>query len=308
MGTLALNIGLLVVSIVLLWKGSEWLVDSASRIGRKLNISDLTIGLTIVAFGTSAPEFAVTVTAALEGKANISVGNIVGSNIFNIGFILGGCAIFRALKTNKMVVYRDGSILIGTSLLLILFLHDHHLARWEGIFLFSCLIGYIILLFFDKASESEIPEGTASWKDGPVFAAGIGSIVSGGYLLVMSASEIARFMGVSEWVIAVTIVAAGTSAPEFATSLMAAAKGRHGMSLGNLIGSDLFNLLGVLGIAGIIRPMQVADRSTSSIIMLSGMCLLAVIFMRSGWKISRKEGIFLVSAGALRWAMDFIIR
>jgi cation:H+ antiporter len=112
-------------------------------------------------------------------------------------------------------------------------------------------------------------------------------------------------MGISEWVIAVTIVAAGTSAPEFATSLMAAAKGRHGMSLGNLVGSDLFNLLGVLGLAGMIRNMDVDPGAFSSVIMLSGMCLLAVIFMRTGWRISRAEGAALILVGILRWVLDF---
>jgi cation:H+ antiporter len=116
---------------------------------------------------------------------------------------------------------------------------------------------------------------------------------------------LARFFGLSEWLIAVTIVAAGTSAPEFATSLMAAAKGRHGMSLGNLVGSDLFNLLGVLGLAGIIRNMHVAQGSISSVYMLVGMCLLTVVFMRTGWKISRAEGVLLIAVGLARWILDF---
>jgi cation:H+ antiporter len=305
---LLVNITLLVLSIFMLWKGSEWLVESAARIGRKFKVSDLTIGLTIVAFGTSAPEFAVTITAALSGKADISVGNIVGSNIFNLGFILGGCALFKALQTTKTVIYRDGFILIGTSLVLLYMLHDHYLAWWEGITLFVGLLAYIILLFVKKApQDSEVPHGVAGWKDIPMFFGGLGLIVGGGYLLVESASDIARFAGISEWVIAVTIVAAGTSAPEFATSLMAAAKGHHGMSLGNLIGSDLFNLLGVLGIAGIIRPMNVDPSSTSSVWMLAGMCVLVVVFMRTGWKISRNEGLALVLIGAARWALDFIL-
>lgn len=304
-----LNIGLIVVSIVLLWKGSGWLVDSASRIGRKFRMSDLTIGLTIVAFGTSAPEFAVTISAALTGKSNISVGNIVGSNIFNLGFILGGCALFRALKATKEVVYRDGSILIGTSVLLLFFLHDRYFARYEGIILFAGLFGYLILLFGRKRPlESDVPAGTATWKDYPLLLLGIGCVVGGGHLLVHSASEVARFMGVSEWVIAVTIVAAGTSAPEFATSLMAAAKGRYGMSLGNLIGSDLFNLLGVLGLAGTIRNMHVADGAVSSIAMLMGMCMIVVIFLRTGWAISRWEGATLILIGIARWIMDFVGR
>jgi cation:H+ antiporter len=304
-----LNIGLVVVSIVLLWKGSGWLVGSASRIGRKFKMSDLTIGLTICAFGTSAPEFAVTISAAISGKPDISVGNVVGSNIFNLGFILGGCALFRALKATREIVYRDGAILIGTSVLLLFFLHDQYFARYEGIILFAGLFGYLILLFARKKPlESGVPAGTATWKDYPWLLFGVGCVVGGGHLLVYSASEVARFWGVSEWVIAVTIVAAGTSAPELATSLMAAAKGRYGMSLGNLIGSDLFNLLGVLGLAGTIRSMHVADGAVSSIAMLMGMCMIVVIFLRTGWVISRREGAILVLIGIARWIMDFVGR
>jgi cation:H+ antiporter len=306
MTQILLNSGLLVLSILLLWKGSDWLVESASRIGRRFNMSDLTIGLTIVAFGTSAPEFAVTISAAITGKADISVGNVVGSNIFNLGFILGGCAVFRALKTKPVVVWRDGSILVGTSLVLTVMLHDHYLSRLEGIILFTGLLGYIFLLFAQKKDvDAEVPTGKASWKDVPILLAGLAGVVGGGHLLVESASELARFFGLSEWLIAVTIVAAGTSAPEFATSLMAAAKGRHGMSLGNLVGSDLFNLLGVLGLAGIIRNMNVAEGSLSSVYMLVGMCVLAVFFMRTGWKISRKEGVLLIAVGLARWILDF---
>ncbi len=303
-----LNGSLLIGSILLLWKGSAWLVDSATRIGRKFNLSDMTIGLTIVAFGTSAPEFAVTVSAAITGKANISVGNVVGSNIFNLGFILGGCALFKALKTNRALVYRDGGLLIATSLLLMLFLYDHHLARWEGIVLFAGLFGYLSLLFLvkKKVDEDEMPAGAATWMDYPMLLLGIGSVACGGHLLTMAATELARFMGVSEWVIAVTIVAAGTSAPEFATSLMAAAKGRAGMSLGNLIGSDLFNLLGVLGVAGMIRPLTVTEDSVASIYLLVGMCVVTVLFMRSGWTLKRWEGATLVGIGLLRWSVDFL--
>jgi cation:H+ antiporter len=302
-----LNSALLIASILLLWKGSDWLVEAAARIGRRFRLSDLTIGLTIVAFGTSAPEFAVTISAAVNNLADISVGNVVGSNIFNLGFILGGCALFRVLQTSPRLVYRDGGLLIATSLVLILFLWDHRLDRWEGISLFCGLFAYLALLFWKKepVDEDDLPGGSATWKDVPLLLLGIGAVVGGGHLLVDSASELARFMGVSEWVIAVTIVAAGTSAPEFATSLMAAAKGRAGMSIGNLIGSDLFNLMGVLGLAGIIRPMQVAPGSLQSVIMLAGMCALVVILMRTGWRLNRSEGALLVGIGILRWVMDF---
>jgi len=312
MWNMVINGALLISSILLLWKGSGWLVASAARIGRKYKISDLTIGLTIVAFGTSAPEFAVTISAAMGAKADISVGNIIGSNIFNLGFILGGAALFRTLKTTRTLVYRDGMLLIATSLLLLVLLYDHHLARWEGILLFSGLVAYLLLLFFTQSKEEvaeleeEMPEGEATWKDYPILLLSIAAVVAGGHLLVESASEIARAMGVSEWVIAVTIVAAGTSAPEFATAITAAAKGHHGMSLGNLIGSDLFNLLGVLGVAGMIRPMDIIPKSFNSVLMLVGMCALAVIFMRTGWKLTRWKGGVLVAIGLARWILDFI--
>jgi cation:H+ antiporter len=302
-----INIGILVISIFFLWKGSEWLVASAAKIGRQFHMSDLTIGLTIVAFGTSAPEFAVTLSAAISGMDDISVGNVIGSNIFNLGFILGGCALFRTLSTSRLLVYRDGFLLVATSLVLILFLHDHLLTRVEGGILFMSLIAYLVLLFKNKKIEdpSEMPAGVANWKDYPLLLLGIGSVVGGGHLLTESASDLAHIMGVSHWVIALTVVAAGTSAPELATSLMAASKGHTGMSLGNLVGSDLFNLLGVLGVAGIIRPMQVDKDSLSSILMLALMCTLAVIFMRTKWKINRWEGAVLIVIGLIRWGTSF---
>ncbi len=303
----SLNLLLLVVSIGLLWKGAEWLVESAARIGRRFNISDLTIGLTVVAFGTSAPEFAVTISAAIAEKSNISVGNVVGSNIFNLGFILGGCALFSPLKTTRTVVYRDGLVLVVTALLLVVLLYDYRLSRWEGLLLFAGLIAYVTSLFLSKNPPTEdLPSGKASWKDVPLLFIGIVSVVGGGHLLVESASQIAKFFGLSDWLIAVTIVAAGTSAPEFATSLMAAAKGRHGMSLGNLVGSDLFNLMGVLGLAGIIRNMSISGESLSSVVGLALMCLITAIFMRTGWVVSRREGGILVSIGIARWIIDFL--
>ena len=231
---------------------------------------------------------------------------------FNLGFILGGCAVFRALATNSRLVYRDGLLLIGTSLLLVWMLSDLHLARHEGIILFAGLIGYIALLFIAKNGrsfdESEMPTGLATWWDVPMLLIGISGVVGGGHLLVHSASYLAKAMGISDWVIAVTIVAAGTSAPEFATSLMAAAKGRAGISLGNLIGSDLFNLLGVLGIAGIIRPLAVSSQSLPSVYMLVGMCLLTVLFLRTGWTLRRWEGAVLIMIGLIRWTLDFLAR
>ena len=297
---------LIAISMGLLWKGSHWLVDSAVRIAHKLRMSDLTIGLTIVAMGTSAPEFAVTINAAVRGLADISVSNVVGSNIFNLGFILGGCAAIRSIKTTPALVWRDGLFLLGVSCVLVLFLSDLTLSAQEGFILLSGLVLYLGYLFWKKAPMEETePAEDVTWKDVPLFLLGIATVVCGGHVLVWSAVSLARSFGISEWVIGVTIVAAGTSAPEFATSLVAALKGRYGISAGNLIGSDLYNLLGVLGLAGILRPLTIDAAGLDSLYILVGMVFLVVVFMRTGFRVSRAEGYFLVGLNLIRWIFDF---
>jgi cation:H+ antiporter len=314
---------MLVVSILLLWKGSDWMVDSAAKVGRRLGMSEVTVGLTIMAFGTSAPEFAVTFSAALSGKTDISVGNVVGSNIFNLGIILGVCGLLTPLRTNREVVYRDGTILLVTTLLLFWFLSDHKLDRWEGAVLFGGLLSYLLLLLVwrkkwgdyqpadaidpNRSMIAKIP-AQATAGDIMMLIGGIVAVVVGGHVLVTSASTLAHNFGVSDWVIAVTIVAAGTSAPEMATSITAAVKGFHGMSVGNLVGSDLFNLLGVLGAAGIMRELPVSSAAVSSVGMLCLMVAVVVIFMRTGWRLYRWEAALLILLGISRWVMDFVGR
>lgn len=299
---------IIVASIVGLWWGAVWLVEAAVRIARRLGLSELIIGLTVVAIGTSAPEFAVTIGAALNGRGEISVGNVVGSNIFNLGFILGGVALVRAISTTRTMVLRDGGMLIGTSLLLMLFFLDHQIGRLEGGILIALLVLYLGYLIWKKEPiEDGLPAGEFRWWDVPQLVAGIGLVIASGHLLVESAVHLARLLGISEWVIGVTIVAAGTSAPEFATSLVAVLKGRHGVSAGNLIGSDLFNLLGVLGLAALIRPLTVEASAVDSIIVLVGMVVLVVVFlMRTGWQISRWEGALLIGINVVRWILDFL--
>lgn len=305
--TIGLDILIIIACIVGLWRGAVWVVESATRIARKLGLSDLIIGLTVVAIGTSAPEFAVTAVAALEGQSDISVGNVVGSNIFNLGFILGGLAIFRGVATSRKLVFRDGGMLIGTTALLVFFLSDLALTRLEGIILMVILIIYVGYLIYQRAeSEEEVPSGDFSWWDAPRFLVGIGIIVASGHFFVEAASSLARLMGITEWVIGVTIVAIGTSAPEIATSLVALLRGQHGMSAGNLIGSDLFNLLGVLGFAAILQPMTVDAAARGSVFLLAGMVLLVVLMMRTGWRLSRVEGSVLVVITLIRWVFDFM--
>lgn len=304
-----INLLLLFISVALLWVGSDRLVESAGRIAQKIGISELVIGLTVVAFGTSAPEFAVTLTAAVKGYASISVGNIVGSNIFNIGFILGAVAIVRNVHIAPKLVYRDGLLMIFSTFMLLLFFNNLKLSFYEGAILFSTLLFYLLYLIIKKEPpEMEDPESgsLATWKDWLLLPISIAMVVAGGQLLVSSASAIARTIGISEWVIGVTIVAAGTSAPEMATSLAAVIKGKHGISAGNLVGSNLFNILGVLGLAGMIKPLTILPTSYYSLVLLSGMVVLAVALMRTGWRITRSEGILLVLSGLALWAYDFL--
>ncbi len=290
----------------LLWKGSEWVVDSAVRIAHRLRMSEAAIGLTIVAIGTSAPEFAVTINAAVRGLADISVSNVVGSNIFNLGFILGGCAAMRTIKTTPVIVWRDGLFLLTMSAVLVLFLSDLTLTPMEGLVLFCALIVYLIYLFMKKTPVGEKDSGEqATWRDIPLLILGIASLVGGGHILVWSATSLARGLGLSEWIIGVTIVAAGTSLPEFATSLMAAYKGQYGMSLGNLIGSDLYNLMGVLGLAGMLGPLRIDPAGLQSVYLLVGMVALVVVFMRTGFRVSRPEGLILIGISIIRWIFDF---
>ena len=300
------DIVILLVSIIVIGKGAVWLVDAAARVAKHFGISELVIGLTVVAFGTSAPEFGVTILAAIRGMGDISVGNIVGSNIFNLGFILGGTAIIHSLKTNRTIVFRDGIFLLFGGILLSVFLWDLTLNKIEGIILFTLLVLYLLYLYFNKETiETEEPTHAMYRWDPILLFVGIGLVIVGSHFLVESAVNIARFMGVSDWVIGATIIAAGTSAPEFATSLTAAMKSRYGMSVGNLIGSDIFNLFGVLGIAGIMRNLSVGHDAHINLIILSFMIAVVLIFMRTGWVVSRKEGIILVMIGLFRWIYSF---
>lgn len=302
-----LEIIFLGLSIGALWLGAQWLVESASKIARLIGVSDLVMGLTVVAVGTSAPEFAVTILAALKGYSNIAVSNVVGSNIFNLGIILGGVAIVHELKITPKLVYRDGLFLLIMTLLLLFLFRDLKLTEIEGTTLFVFLLLYLCYLFWRKetASQEEIPGVKGSRRDILFLIAGFTMVIAGSHLLVESAREIALTINVSEWVIGVTVVAAGTSAPEFVTSLVASLKGRYGISAGNLIGSDIFNLVGVLGLAGMLGPLHVEEAATGSMYTLVGMIFIVILLMRTGWRLTRVEGASLFLFGVMRWVIDF---
>lgn len=257
--------------LALLILGAEWLVRGASRLAAKMGVSPLVIGLTVVAFGTSSPELAINVQSALSGQADIAIGNVVGSNIFNILVIVGLSAVVTPLVVHQHLIQLDVPLAIGLSLLVYLFARDGLLSTLEGFILFGGLVAYIAFLLRQSRQEAEgikqeyaqeyqeKPNG--GWKPWAVniglVAAGLGLLVLGARWLVDSTVALARWVGLSELVIGLTIVAAGTSLPEVATSVAAALKGERDIAVGNAIGSNIFNLLSVLGLSAIIVPVGV---------------------------------------------------
>jgi cation:H+ antiporter len=307
------NFLLILISAVLLGLAAKVVVDSSVALAKRLGISELVVGLTVVAAGTSAPEFGVTLVAAFQGQNEISVGNVVGSNIFNLGFILGGAALFGAIPTARDLVWRDTAVLVGSSLLLLILVgSDLTLDHRDGWIFITLLLLYLWLIWFqrkDKTLPAVVREPDDSPKALPVreslrLLLGLASVGMASHVLVGSATLVARGLGLSEWVIAVTIVAAGTSLPEVATTLAGVARGRYAIGFGNVIGSDIFNLLGVLGLAGVLERMELQASAQSSLLALSAMATLTLILMRSGWRLTRFEGFLLILFGALRWFMD----
>jgi cation:H+ antiporter len=289
-----LDIVFVLVSLILLWKGADWLVEGAVALSLRLGVSQLVIGLTVVAFGTSAPEFAVTVGAAVQGQMDISVSNIIGSNIFNLGFIMGGVAMISACPVPEKLVRRDGLVLVLMSGLIFFMLLNMKLGRLEGIVLSAGFIGYLILLFFEKREiNPDAVFARALPVDIIILITGTGMVLAGGILLRSGAVGIARAAGLSEWIIGATIVAFGTSAPELVASLVATLKKHHSVSIGNLIGSCIFNGLGVLGLAGFLRPLTVTHTAWQSALLLFALVLIAVFFLKTRKSLYRLEGAVL---------------
>jgi cation:H+ antiporter len=298
--------------------GAKYVVDSAAGLAQRAGISELVVGLTVVAFGTSAPEFGVTLVAAFEGRSAISVGNIAGSNIFNLGFILGSAALFRAIPTDALLVWRDALVLTGATVVLYLLVAlDLSLSALDGAILLTLLVSYLTLVWrgrhggasVSSPSPGEIGQPSATpWRDGLLLLLGLAVVGVASHFLVGSATALARSFGVSEWAIGVTVVAAGTSVPELATTLAGVARGHTALSAGNVIGSDIFNVLGVLGVAGILHPMTLDPAARASLIALTAMVIVVFLMMRTGWRVSRAEGFALLALGALRWVLDFAAR
>ncbi len=303
-----MNYILLLVGFALLIKGADIFVSGAGSIAKKFNISNLIIGLTVVAFGTSAPELAVSSLASVNGQNAIAISNVVGSNIFNILVVLGICAIITPINVKNNILKKEIPMLLGISTILIFLLFDGFnfssanfgLSRFDALILlvlFGCFMWYII-----KSSKSQTEEETdaeeiveiATSRSIVFIVLGLAAVVFGGQLVVDNATAIAQSWGVSETVIGLTIVAIGTSLPELVTSIIACRKGSSDMAIGNVIGSNIFNILFILGISGTISPITVDVLSVYDAIFALGCTVIAYVVSRSNRKISRVEGIGMV--------------
>ena len=309
----ALTIVALVAGLVCLVGGAELLVKGAATIASKLGIAPVIIGLTVVAFGTSAPELAVSVSAAFGGSADVALGNVVGSNIGNILLILGASAIVGGLAVQQRIIRFDIPVLIGVSVLTLVLSLDNVIGRVDGIVLFAGVVVYVGWLVREARGERsdivaeyaesvETLEGIAlerpMWFNGLLVAGGLTVLVVGSQLLVNAATDIAEAAGVSDLVIGLTVVAIGTSLPELATSILAAMRGQRDIAVGNVIGSNLFNLMSVLGLTSIVAsdgiPVSDVSLRLDFPVMLAATIVLVPIVW-NGFQIKRWEGFVLIA-------------
>ena len=312
---MALNTLFCVFGFVMLYYGAEWLVKGSSSLAKSLGITPVVIGLTVVAFGTSAPELVVSVVSSIQGKSMIAIGNAVGSNICNIALVLGVSAIFRPITCHASVVKRDIPIMIGISLYLLVLSFNSTIGRFEGATLFGGLILYTFFNYYNARKESargankeaimpqpdleEVGFIASRGKQLLFIGVGICGVVLGAQLVVDSAVKIMTVLGVSEKFIGLTIVAFGTSLPELATSVVAAIKRQMDISIGNLVGSNVFNILGVVGAASLIRPIPIPGGFFQSGLLIDYLVMIFIstlpwFMMRKSYTVTRKDGLILL--------------
>ena len=309
MEKMLLDIVLLVTGTALVLWGADRFIDSASAIARRWNISEMVIGLTVVAVGTSLPEFVVSFFSAVQDSGDMSVGNIVGSNIFNTLMIVGFAALMKPiLIPRKIILHRDMLLSLGAAFVLLAMCSDSQLNRWDGIVLlvfFAMFMGYAYYIAMHSRRYAAENENGLDSRQGSEYSIrrilvllvmGLAALVGGGQLMVHSASALALACGMSEGLVGLTILAAGTSLPELATSVVAAHKGSKDLALGNVLGSNIFNICLVLGSTSLLRPIEVTGmtRVDWAVLIGSGAALLLYVPVRH--RFGRIEGAVLVLA------------
>lgn len=341
--SMAINIVLLVLGVIIVLKGADWLTDGAVNIATRFGVSQMVIGLTIVAMGTSMPEFCVSMVSALKGTPDLAVGNVVGSNTLNTLLIVGCSALVAPIMVKRSSVKRDIPFAVVASLLMLLFCLDGAIGRVDAAVLFAgfCLFMFVTLKYAKttegpaasvatngaatataiseastsqassseaSSSETSAPEASSSETSAPessqasgtsmlkavvMLVVGLLCLIAGSNMFVDNASFVASSLGVSDAVIGLTIVAGGTSLPELATSMVSAKKGNSDIAIGNVIGSNVFNILMIIGITGLVKPMHIAGITTLDLIMMLASMLFMWFFCRTTYKVKRWEGAVL---------------
>ena len=312
---MTLNFILCLLGFGMLYYGAEWLVKGSSSLARSLGVTPVVIGLTVVAFGTSAPELVVSVISSINNKSMIAVGNVVGSNICNIALVLGLSAVFQPITSHPSVVKRDIPIMLGISFYLLLISLNSKIGRFEGGTLFTGIILYTLFNYYtarkeskrgldDKSILSELGIDEAEHiisrqKEILLIVVGIFGVVFGAHIVVDSAVKIMKILGVGEKFIGLTIVAFGTSLPELATSVVAAVKKEMDISIGNLVGSNVFNILSVLGAAALVRPIPIPGGFFQSGLVIDYLVMMFISFlpwlmMRKTFTVTRRDGLILL--------------
>ncbi|MGJ8696542.1 MAG: calcium/sodium antiporter [Verrucomicrobiaceae bacterium] len=305
-----LDVAWIVLGLVLLYYGAEWLVAGAAELAVRLGITPLVVGLTVVAFGTSAPELAVSIDSNLKGSAGMAVGTVLGSNICNLCLVLGVAALVWPLAIQRQVIRREMPILLVVSVIFAWFLRDARIAQWEAGILAVGIVGYVWASLRQARNEpssvivddvpEELIEGAKEGGAGRVVrdillvVVGIGVLVGGAKLMVFGGGNLARAFGVSESVIGLTLFAFGTSLPELATSVVAALKKQGDIIVGNAVGSCIFNILAVIGFTGVIAPMEARGITTVDIAVMLLAAFLITPMMWHQFRLNRWEGALLV--------------
>lgn len=295
------------VALVLLFFGAEWLVRGSAALALRLGVTPLVIGLTVVAYGTSTPELLVSSMAALNGQGDLAVGNVVGSNIFNICVILGLSALVTPLQVKMQLIRLDTPVMIGVSLLFVALFWDFRISRVEAGLLMVAIVAYTVMavVLARKEVSAEVRAEFAEsvprqpgklWLDLALIVGGLAVLVVGSWLLVTNAVELARLLGLSEAVIGLTIIAAGTSMPELATSVVAARRKQAEIAIGNVVGSNIYNLLAILGFSGLLSPLHAPNIKALDLSVMLASAVALLPLMWTGFVLKRWEGALLLAA------------
>lgn len=302
---------LLIFGIVVVLKSADWLTNGAVGLATKLGISQIVIGLTIVAIGTSMPEFFVSIVSAIKGTPDLAVGNIVGSNIFNVLLIVGVAATVAPIAIQRATVRRDIPIAIVASIMLTFMMLDDNISRIDALILFAAFIAFIWITLRNSKNDANEKDASTekvipTWKSVLFIIFGLVGLVLGSNIFVDNASSLAHGWGISDAVIGLTIVAGGTSLPELATSAVAARKGDSGIAIGNVLGSNVFNILMILGLTGIISPMHIQNITYIDMAVMVISMALFWLFSFTKLRVERWEGCVLIACflGYITWLVS----